>query len=408
MVVRQEKPETQPGVTGSRVGDPGLLRKLNLAAAMRAFLDAEALTVSDVRSIVGVSRPTAEELLTRLLEQGFIREALGRNSGERVAGRPARHWEVVAENYTVAGVDIGAHKVAVALCDLRGNVVSLRRRTIDPHLTASRRIGAAVRLLETSVRAAGLSTEHIHAVACGITGTVSNGHAVRDVRSLPAGPELQVYSLPGFDEIDVLDEVGTRFGRDVLVANDIHLAAVAEQWRGAATEARDLVYMHAGRRLGAAIVIDGRIHHGRNGLAAEVGAMKMLGWAEAMAQLDRVSRELAGSTAAESTGADVRALFDAAAEGHPDAVRTVDVVANALALGASTLVHSVDPDVVVLGGGLSRTGDVLAVPFREHFAETSLNAPDLRISLLGDESVALGAARMALDDLESRLLAVEP
>jgi len=404
VIVRQEKPENQPG----RVGDPGLLRKLNLTAAMRAFLDAESLTVSDVRSVVGVSRPTAEELLTTLLEQGFVREVMGRSHAERAAGRPARHWEVVAENYAVAGVDIGAHKVAVAICDLRGNVVSLKRRTVDPHLPAGRRIGVAVRLMEASIRAAGLTAEHIHAVACGITGAASNGSSVVDVRSLPAGSGLTVYSLPGFDEIDVAAEVSARFGRDVLIANDIHLAAVAERWRGAATEARDLVYMHVGRRLGAAIIIDGRLHHGRSGLAGEIGAMKILGWSEAMAELDRESRRLADSTAAESTGDDVRALFDAAAEGHPDATRTVDVVSRALALGASTLVHAIDPDLVVLGGGLSRTGDVLAIPFGLHFAETSLNSPELRVSLLGDESVALGAARMALDDLESRLLAVEP
>ncbi|MGW4047724.1 ROK family transcriptional regulator [Streptomyces sp. NPDC004721] len=389
-----------------RAGDAGLLRKLNLAAAVRAFLDTASLTVRDVCSIVGVSRPTAEELLATLLDQGFVREAPGRPNGERSAGRPARRYEVVAENFAVVGVDIGAHKVAVVICDLRGNVVAMRRRSVDPDLRPAGRIGAAARLMEATVRQTGTSWEHIRSVACGITGVAANGSEVRDIRTIPAGQDLDVYSLPGFDEIDVVSEVSGRFKRDVLVSNDIHLAAVAEHWQGAATEARDLIYMHAGHRLGAAIVIAGQIHNGRHGLAASVGAMKILGWADAMAKLHHESRKLAGSTAEESTGDDVRALFEAAANGDRTAVRTVDRVAKALALGASTLVHAVDPDLVVLGGGLSRAGDVLASPFQRHLAATSLNLPEFRVSLLGDESVALGAARLALDDLKARLLAV--
>lgn len=404
----QDTRETQRSAApAGRAGDAHLLRKLNLAATVRAFLDTASLTVSDVRKIVGVSRPTAEELVATLLDQGFVREALDRPNGERSAGRPARRYELVAENFAVVGVDIGAHKVAAVICDLRGNVVAVRRRSVDSGLRPAGRIGAAARLVEATVRQTGTSWEHIRSVACGITGVTANGSEVKDIRTVPAGQDLDVYSLPGFDKIDVVSEVSERFKRDVLISNDIHLAAAAEQWQGAATEARDLVYMHAGRRLGAAIVINGQIHNGRHGLAASVGSMKILGWADAMAQLDHESRKLAGSAAEESTSDDVRALFEAAANGDRTAVRTVDRVAEALALGASILVHAVDPDLVVLGGGLSRAGDVLAGPFERHLAATSLNSPEFRVSLLGDESVALGAARLALDDLKARLLAVQ-
>ncbi|MGW2544615.1 ROK family protein [Kitasatospora sp. NPDC001574] len=371
---------------------------------MKAFLTVESLTVGDLRSAIGVSRPTAEELLNALLEEGFVREAPGPPKADRSAGRPARHYGVAAENFNVVGVDIGAHKVAVIICDLRGEVVSLRKRGVDPALGAAERIDAAARLMEATLRQARMGRERVRSVACGITGTVTDGSSVKDVRTLSAGRDLNVYSLPGFDRIDVVAEVSARFKSDVLVANDIHLAAVAEQWRGAAAGARDLVYIHAGRRIGSAIVIDGRIHNGRHGLAASVGSLKMLGWPEAMSELDRESRELAGPTADTSTGEGVRALFEAATTGDPAAMRTVDVLAEALALGASTLVHAIDPDLVVLGGGLSRTGEVLAAPFRRHFAATSFDPPEFRVSLLGDESVALGAARLALDDIESRLL----
>ncbi|MFE2729099.1 ROK family protein [Kitasatospora sp. NPDC059327] len=404
--MRQDTRQAQNRATSTtRSGDASLLRRLNLSAAVKAFLDAESLTVSDLRAAIGVSRPTAEELLNSLLEEGFVREAPEPAKTDRSAGRPARHYGVAAEDFNVVGVDIGAHKVAVIICDLRGEVVSLRKRDVDPTLGAAERIDAAARLMEAAVRQAGTGRERIRSVACGVTGAVTDGSSVTDVRTLPAGRDLNVYSLPGFDRIDVVAELSARFKRDVLVGNDIHLAAVAEQWRGAAAEARDLVYVHAGRRIGSAIVIDGRIHNGRHGLAATVGSLTILGWPQAMVRLDRESRRLAGSTADKATSGEVRALFEAAATGDATALDTVDVLAEALALGASTLVHAVDPDLVVLGGGLSRTGEVLAAPFRRHFAATSFDPPEFRVSLLGDESVALGAARLALDDVESRLLA---
>ncbi|MFD5085996.1 ROK family protein [Kitasatospora sp. NPDC058406] len=404
--MRQDTRQAQNRATSTtRSGDAGLLRRLNLSAAVKAFLTVESLTVGDLRSAIGVSRPTAEELLNALLEEGFVREAPGPPKVDRSAGRPARHYGVAAENFNVVGVDIGAHKVAVIICDLRGEVVSLRKRGVDPALGAAERIDAAARLMEATLRQARMGRERVRSVACGITGTVTDGSSVKDVRTLSAGRDLNVYSLPGFDRIDVVAEVSARFKSDVLVANDIHLAAVAEQWRGAAAGARDLVYIHAGRRIGSAIVIGGHIHNGRHGLAASVGSLKMLGWREAMSDLDRESRKLAGESTGESTGEGVRALFEAATTGDPAAMRTVDVLAEALALGASTLVHAIDPDLVVLGGGLSRTGEVLAAPFRQHFAATSFDPPEFRVSLLGDESVALGAARLALDDIESRLLA---
>ncbi|MFD5919217.1 ROK family protein [Kitasatospora sp. NPDC058201] len=356
---------------------------------------------------MGVSRPTAEELLTVLLQQGLIREAPVRQDGERPGGRPARRYELVAERSVVAGVDIGAHKVAVALCDLNGTVLAMRRRSVDPELGAADRIDAAARLVQVAVRGSGTDQDHIRAVACGITGVLANGSTVMDVRNLPAGRDLDVYSLPGFDGIDVVAQVTDRFKRDVLIANDIQAAALAEQWKGAATRARDLVYMHAGRRLGAAILIDGRIHNGRRGLAASVGSMKLLGWPEAMTALERAALERAGSIAAQATGDDVQALFRAAGNDDPAAAQVVDGVARALAVGASTLVHAVDPDLVVIGGGLSRAGDALTLPFERHFAATSLSSPEVRVSLLGDESVALGAARLALDALKELLVTVQ-
>ena len=124
--------------TGGRTGDSSLLRRLNLAAALGAFLAAESLTLRELRAVVGVSRPTAEDLLAELLAEGRVEETSAPRtaSSTRGAGRPARHFRFRAESGYVAGLDIGAHKALAVVTDLRGTTLATHRVELDPALEA--------------------------------------------------------------------------------------------------------------------------------------------------------------------------------------------------------------------------------------------------------------------------------
>jgi predicted ArsR family transcriptional regulator len=103
-----------------RLGDPSLLRRLNRAAALRAFLDVPSLTLRELRLAVGVSRPTADELLTDLLDEGRVEEVAGPGKKPaQGAGRPARHFRFRAGSGHVSGIDIGAHKTMTVVTDRR-------------------------------------------------------------------------------------------------------------------------------------------------------------------------------------------------------------------------------------------------------------------------------------------------
>lgn len=400
LVVSQEAVRTKGG--RDRAGDPGLLRKLNVSAALQAFFAAETLTVSELQRTIGVSRPTAEDVLSGLLAQRHVEEAEVAAS-HRSAGRPARRYRFAARERYAVGIDVGAHSVGCVVTDLRGQVRGSKRKSIRPTATAPTRLREAARLVAATLEALDIPTEHVVGTGCGITGVVLDGGRPIDVRALPSGPGLHTYSLPGFADIDIPSTCAEIFGADVLVANDIKLAALAEHGHGVAAGIDDLVFMHAGRRLGSSIIVGGQVMLGRHGLAGEIGAMRLLGWAEAMERFEAVrSRARAKGSRSDGTGE----LFAAAAAGDPTARNAVEAVALALALGASALVHAVDPSLVVLGGGLSRLGDAIAEPFRRHLEETSFIAPPVALSRLGEESVGLGAARLALTTFQDRLVAV--
>ncbi|MEV4262800.1 ROK family protein [Kribbella sp. NPDC049584] len=417
-----------------RTGDSSLLRRLNLSAALGAFLAAESLTLRELRAVVGVSRPTAEDLLAELLAEGRVEETAPPRtpSSTRAAGRPARHFRFRAESGYVAGLDIGAHKALAVVTDLRGNLLATERIELDPDLEAGARIRAAIEVARSSWARAKVGAADISGIACGVTGALRAAEGVHDVREGPVGSALAPYSLPGFTEIDVAGELSAGLGKPVAVANDVKLAALAEHWKGAAREHRDIVYMFAGHRAGAGVLIDGQVHQGRHGAAGEIGVFPALGWAPAMERLHARGAALAAAEAAshelshgrsqagpagagrkeatglrpDGAGREGELVIASAARQDPESLEVLIEFAEVLARGAAVLALAVDPEVIVLGGGMSRGGAIIAEPFRRELAKLTLVPIDVVSSTMGADSVALGAARMALDTVVAELLAV--
>jgi len=398
---------SQDRAVGGRTGDSSLLRRLNLSAALGAFLEAEPLTLRELRAVVGVSRPTAEDLLAELLAEGRVEETTPprQPSEARGAGRPARYFRFRGESGYVSGLDIGAHKAMAVVTDLRGRTLATHRVELDPELPASDRVRAAVAAACNSWAQANLGPADITGVACGVTGALRAAEGVHDVREGPFGSGLAPYSLPGFTEIDVAGELSAGLGKPVAVANDVKVAALAEHWKGAAREYRDIVYMFAGHRAGAGVLIDGQVHQGRHGAAGEIGVFPMLGWEAAMARLHARGAVLADEQGF-GPGSEGELVITSAARQDPESLAVLIGFAEALARGAAVLALAVDPEVIVLGGGMSRGGAIIAEPFRRELAKLTLVPLEVITSTMGADSVALGAARMALDTVTADLLAV--
>lgn len=397
---------SQDGGSGGRLGDSSLLRRLNFSAALGAFINAPNLTLRELRVVIGVSRPTAEDILAELIAEGRVKEtAPPRTATGRAAGRPARHFTFRAESGYVSGFDIGAHKTMAVVTDLRGKTLASRRLELDPDLSADDRLQAAIDTTKACWAEAALDPASITGVACGITGALRAAEGVSDVRVGPFGSSLAPYSLPGFTEVDVAQVLSDGLGHPVAVANDVKLAALAEHWKGAAQNHRDVVYVFAGHRAGAGVLIDGQVHQGRHGAAGEIGVLPMLGWADAVERLHARGAALADADGAPP-GREGEYVIASAARQDPESLEVLIEFAEALARGAAMLALAVDPEVVVLGGGMSRGGAIIAEPFRRELAKLALVPLEVVSSTMGADSVALGAAKMALDAVFASLLTV--
>lgn len=351
-------------------GDQSTLRRLNSSGVLLALRTHGPQTLRELANRTGLSRPTVEAVAADLLELGWAEE---RPAEVRGVGRPARTYRFRAEAGFVLGIEIGAHTVSGVLADLGGTVTTSRRVAVTPELAQQERLSAVRVVAQRCLKVARVPRAALRAVGVTTPGVVDRSGRVVMTNALPEWTGLQLAS-----------EVGRFFSCPVLVENDANAAAVAERWRGMAADVDDAVYILLGERFGAGVLIGGRPHRGYRGAAGEIAFEDFLGLASAMKKVDDK-------------------VFAAARADDAGAAATVEEFITALAENIAAMARTVDPELVVIGGGLAQATSPFLPRLERALQELCLIPPRIRLSTLGDESAALGAVRLALDEVEQTL-----
>jgi predicted NBD/HSP70 family sugar kinase len=361
-------------------GDLSRLRQLNALAVIRTLRGEAALTLTELARRTGLSRASTEDVVRELLERGWAAEA---EPTAGAVGRPARRYRFRADAGRVLGVDIGGHKVLAQVADLDGEVLHSGRVAVTPELGRKERLEAVDRAIGAALRGAGPADSRVWATGVATTGLVDG-----------TGRIMLSEALPEWTGVDVAAHVGRLVDGPVLVENDSKLAALAESWRGVARYAKDVVFVLAGLRTGAGLIIDGKLHRGFANAAGEIGALPAAGWIRAPEHLKAWPLTDAGA---------VEDIFLAARDGDRRAATVVRRYVRDIAIGVSALVLALDPQLVVIGGGFSRSADVIVEPLRRELDRWCIRTPEIRVSAFGDEGVAFGAVRLALDHVDAVL-----
>ncbi|MEY9910352.1 putative NBD/HSP70 family sugar kinase [Catenulispora sp. MAP12-49] len=364
-------------------GDRSLLQKINTVAVLRALHAAEQLTLRDLAATAGVSRNTAEDAATALVEAGLAQEVRPEADDQRRVGRPAKVYRFRADLGYVVGVDLAVHEVNVLATDLRGIERARFSRPLDPQAGAEDRSAAAREALLRAIGAGSIRPADVLAVGVATTGIVDRtGRVARSTR------------LPQIQGRDLAEDLAVLPGVPVLVGNDARLFTLAERWLGTARGTDDFVHIVAGRHITASVFLNGRLLTGTNGAAGEIGVLPESRWDTALQTMAAWPHDPAATVAA-------------AAAGDAEAAARIDELADHLATGVAAVVLSVDPERVILAGGLSRAGQTLLVPLQRHLDAKTVFPVPIHTSTLDHDAVSLGAVRLALDHVESTLFDTE-
>jgi glucokinase len=309
----------------------------------------------------------------------------------------------------VIAVDLGGTKLLAGVLNEDGVVV---KRTVRP--TAVQSQEALLEELDGAIEE--LLEDDVSAIGVGLPSTIDQrvGRAVSSVNIPLAG-------------LDFREHLTTRFGLPAAIENDANAAALAEHRFGAGRGSRHMVMLTLGTGVGGGLILNGELYRGAVGAAGELGHITLdldgppcqgtcpgIGHLEALASgtaTDHLAEELAterpdgdlGRAAAEGRTVDARLAVDLAAEGPGDARELLERVGFILGTGIASFVNVFNPELVVIGGGFSRAGDLLFEPARKVVAERALlPARELvRIvpALLGPEAGLIGAGLVGFEAL---------
>ncbi|MER7667254.1 ROK family protein [Kitasatospora sp. NPDC096128] len=341
----------------------------------------------------GLSKPTVSAALADLEQAGLVREA-GRVAPER--GRTAVLYEVDPTAGHVLGVDVGRARLRVAVADLAGTVVA-RRDVANRGRTADAVADAVVAAAREATEEAGLAAADLVHAVIGTPGVWDE-----ERRGLRYATSLPDWGRPG-----LFDRIGEGLDTAVTVANDANLAALGEYTLGAGRGSRMFAYLLVGTGLGVGVVKDGELLLGAHGALGEIGLVPLparpgepaVTTLEQEAAADAVVRT-AGDFGLERRGRSrltAKQVFERARAGEDAALRAVEWEADRLAYAVAVLSAVLDPDLLVLGGGIGSSADLLLEPLEQALRRYAPMRPTLAPSLLGEEAVLLGAIATALE-----------
>lgn len=293
----------------------------------------------------------------------------------------------------IAGVDLGATNVRVAIADADGNIEA-RRQFPTPPGAPEDAIAKIGRTIDDLARGVWVGAR-VDAIGIALPGMVNP----------EAGLVASVANIPGWSNVPLTKLLGGERRIPVAMENDANAAAVGEGWLGAARGARHHAFLAWGTGIGAGIVVNGRLHRGAHSLAGEIAFFPMTrdqvraeGWDQNMEgltagrALTRKAEELFGE------GSKVSDLFDAARSGHRAASMFVTEVQERIAMATVYVISMLDPEIVVFGGGvIAAQGAWLLDPIIELAHRKTPVRTKILMSELGEDAQILGAVKLALE-----------
>ena len=391
-------------------------RFTGLAAVLEAIRSDEGITQPLLVDRVGLGRSVVAQRVAELEAAGLIESGgLGPSTG----GRAPRRLRVRAEAGFLLGVDIATNELLVVVADLAGNLLETRHESTDVSDGPEAIFAVVERMADDLLDATG-ARDNLWSVGIGMPGPVAfDGDGTT---SMP--------TMPDWDRFPTRDRLAARWGAPVWMENRVNLSALGERRvNPVAAASQQTVYLGGGEEIGAAVVVDGRIYRGAQGLAGEIahvpvpeagdvvcrcgkrGCLDAVAGRSALIRDGRLLAELGQSPALASvlaTTGVIRPVDVTHAADAGDRAAQALLQRSALLLGSSlaTLVNVFNPDLVILGGGMARASAHLIDAIREAIHRRALPAATryLRIEPSAvDMEIAgvIGAVQFAVDEVFS-------
>ena len=305
------------------------------------------------------------------------------------------------------GVDIGGTTVKMGLFQTNGTLVEKWEIPTYTENGGEKILPDVAVSIKEKMRECDIEKEEVVGVGVGVPAAVQEESVVQSTANL------------GWGYKDVKGELEELLGINVKIGNDANVAALGEMWKGGGNGYKNIVMVTLGTGVGGGIILDGRILVGVHGIAGEIGHLtvnedetKVCGctrrgcleqYASATGIVRLAKRRLAQgaeNTVLNKDTVTAKDVFDAVKAGDAVAIEVAEEFGRYLAKALNIIAIMVDPDMFVIGGGVSKAGNVLLDYIEKYYKENALwTTKEVKFSLatLGNDAGICGAAKLVLD-----------
>jgi glucokinase-like ROK family protein len=364
------------------------------------------LSRSDLADQMGLTRAAVSLIINDLLESKIVLEAESRSAP---SGRPPVVLAINPDQGIVAGVDMGATHISVALADFSARILQEVEFPFDIKAGPDICLAQANQYLLQLLDSRHLTLSDISAVGVGVPGPV-----VTEDGMVFAPP-----IMPGWDRYPILATLEKMWGCPVTLNNDAELGALGEWAYGAGRGEKNIAYIKVGSGIGAGLILDKQIYGGTNGAAGEIGHLTIgengpicscgnHGCLEAFAgghaiamQGQELARSGKRTMLAGLETVTAHDVSEAARRGDLHAQEILRRSGTFIGIAIAGLINLFNPSIVIIGGGVAQVGDIITVPIRQAVRERAMRVSEQNVrivtGMLGRRSLLIGATIQAIN-----------
>jgi glucokinase-like ROK family protein len=369
------------------------MRGINRSAILEIIRCEGPIARTTIAQRLGVSLPTVMRIVDGLIEEGFVRSQGGT---EWSGGRRRPLLEFNADGYVVLGVDMGGtEKMYGAISEIGGNIIN--EANVDRRGASGEECyRLLIELIDTLLASPGLKGRRVRGIGVGAPGITHHR----------SGIVKWAYAL-NWKDFPLKDKLSKRYKLPITVDNDVNLAALGEHWFGAGQNTQNMVMIIDGAGIGAGIIIDGALYRGSSEASGEIGHMipgrEFLG--KSFSDFGSLESVASGTAMIARAQAALRSrkgvpdlnqlraedIFESAQRGEKWAATIISEVVDYLGIAVANLCVAFDPEMIVLGGGMTGFANMLVEPILHRIEAVIPTPPKLVVSTLGPRATVMGA-----------------
>lgn len=390
--------------------------KVSLYRLLTYFINNETLSIPQIAKEMGLSLPTAGKLINELLEKEYICNAGKLEQGE---GRPPMLFAINAQVGYFIGIDIKQDYIRVGLIDFAGKILALKNLPYNYRNTPQSLDELCSRVTEF-IKESRINTTRIINIQINISGRVNPVHGVS-------------HTMFSFLEDPISEVLEYRLGHPVTIENDTRSMFYGELYKGCVQNQQDIVYVNLSWGLGAALMLNGQIVKGKSGFAGELGHFYAFE-NEILCHCGKkgcLETEVSGSALCRICKEEIlsgkQSILSEKVHRQPDSltldnvllaiehedllcIELMEQLAAKLGKELANLINLLNPELIIIGGSLSKAGDYLLLPLEVALKKYTLKLVNknckLMLSVLKDEAGIIGACYLArcnyLHELEQK------